>query len=204
MFWHVWLVGGIAGSFTAAITTWFHAHWRWAGNVDFIQPPSCNKVPACTNADLCANIICNSPGPCETTPGSCTLGSCQYPPLDCNSPGQCEAAPGSCYAGQCTYPAAPNLSTCGDGSILKACDPYKNCVPCGFRGVGRGTGWTPQSLTTASHDGASLGAGPMCNRCDPAVVIRPTHRCRRCYCRGVLWRLCISRALPHVSWVVRF
>ena len=79
----------------------------------------------CSNPDKPDNTPCDDSDPC-TENDTCSSGVCM-PGTEvlCNNPGLCQTGPGTCTNGFCEYPLAPSGTACG---VDSACDGMGMCV----------------------------------------------------------------------------
>lgn len=130
---------------------------------------SCDDGNACTTGDkcdaqaVCAGTVksCNTPGQCETGPGTCNAssGACEYTPQPttkacddgnaCTSGEKCNGS-GVCAGGTAKTCNTPPNAQCYAGTGTCS-PPTGNC------------GYDPLPATTACNDGNACTSGELCN-----------------------------------------
>ncbi|MBN2361899.1 MAG: lamin tail domain-containing protein [Deltaproteobacteria bacterium] len=147
--------------------------------VDTTCARGCDGATGQCRPDPCAGITCNSPpGACYAQTGTCSNGTCTYPPLaqgascndgnacttddQCDGSGQCAgsavvcgdppnacfAATGNCVSGGCLYDPLPSGTACDDGDACTSGDTCDGSGNC-----------QPGQQTCTAQDGGS-GDGP--------------------------------------------
>jgi hypothetical protein len=120
----------------------------------------------------CQPAQCTSPPTCRTTPGTCSAGACQYPPLMAGTAcdgGVCNGA-GACGSNTCAF--AMVNDPCNDGLSCTTDDRCANtvtcrgaCQPvvCGTRDSSMACGTDGGCLFNPSAPNSSCGSGGRCN-----------------------------------------